>query len=122
MVEDVFALAVILQISRHSPQHFAVRPFEPHILAEPARLRGGRGAAAFFECGEKGVADEGIVGQGATPRRAAKRVPFGPRRCRPAMARRAGRIRPPVMLYRVRSLPCPTRYGSLCAMQDGAAQ
>ncbi|MNE97257.1 hypothetical protein D3C80_1955740 [compost metagenome] len=42
MVEDIFALAVVLQIADQRPEKLSLGVFHQQMLAEPAGLGGGR--------------------------------------------------------------------------------
>ncbi len=61
VVEDIFALAVVLEVGGQGAEQRPVRVLQQQVLAEPAGL-GGR-AARFLQRGEEGVADKGIVGK-----------------------------------------------------------
>ena len=75
VVEDIFAVGVVLEIHRHGAENGAVPALEDDVARVPAGLR--RARAAVFERRQEGVADEGVAVAGAAvPRR---RVHLGDR-------------------------------------------
>ena len=59
VVEDIFALAVALEIAGHGAEQVAVRVLHEEMVTEPAGL--GRGRAGFLERRQIGMRDERIV-------------------------------------------------------------
>ena len=75
MVEDIFALAVRLQIAGHRAEQSALRILQPEMMALPAGAP--HGAAGIFKRAQKSEGNERVVAVFCVAaRRSGKAVPF----------------------------------------------